>query len=111
MNINGVFDNTSNKQYNDSIPKYDAEDGIDNVKCECNGCCYRDIDKERCLFETCIYNQFPFSVNFHTKFTRECKICGNKFTVEFSEEQHPFVDMSTMCDSCTEKLKTILMER
>lgn len=36
MNINGVFDNTSNKQYNDAIPKYDAEDGIDNVKCECN---------------------------------------------------------------------------
>lgn len=111
MNINGVFDNTSNKQYNDAIPKYDVEDGIDNVKCDCENCSYRDIEKERCLFETCIKIQFPFSIDFHTKFTRKCKICDKKFTIEFEQEQHPFMDMPIMCDSCMEKLKTILMER
>lgn len=111
MNINGVFDNTSNKQYNDAIPNYDIEDGVDNIKCEYNECCYRDIDKERCIFETCIHSQFPFSIDFHTKFTRKCKICGDKFTIEFSEGQHPFADMSNICDSCIKKLKTLLMER
>lgn len=111
MSVNGVFDNLSNKQYNDAIPNYDNDDGVDNVKCECQNCFYIDIDKKRCLFETCILNQFPFSIPFHNKFTRKCKICDNKFTIEFSEEQHPFTDMPVICDSCALKLKILLTER
>lgn len=111
MSVNGVFDSTSNRKYNDAIPNIDTEDGIDNVKCDCIKCCYRDVDKKRCLFETCIYNQFPFSIDFHPKFTTQCKICGRNFTIEFTEGQHPLSDIPIMCNSCIEKLKTLLTER
>ena len=78
--MNGVFDNTSNKKYDEIKPNYDVEDGVDTIKCEegeCDGCSYKDIKLNRCLFETCILSQFPFSIPYHAVFTNACKICGH----------------------------------
>lgn len=108
MSINGVFDNKANKKYNDALPDYDVEDCVDNVKCDNDCCPYRDIDRKRCLFETCILNQFPISIPYHTKFTCKCKICNKSFNIEFQDYQHPLFDIPFICDKCISKLKALI---
>ena len=73
----GIFDSISNKRYNDAIPNYDNDDGVDIVECtqECKNCSYKDCIQDRCLFETCMKKITPFSIPFHTKFYTKCKIC------------------------------------
>lgn len=105
--MNGIFDTTSNRTYNNAKPNYDPEDGIDVVECHCE-CSFKDIDKDACLFETCVLNQFPLSIPFHSHMTRKCQICDSKFTVTFKEYQHPFVNMSVICEQCKNKLKSLL---
>lgn len=105
--IKGVFDKAANKQYNDAIPNYDVNDGVDIVKCDNTVCQYRDVEKGICLFETCIYNQL--SILFHNKFTYKCKICRNIQTVEFKEYEHPVLDYNPfICETCISKLRNLV---
>lgn len=109
--MNGVFDNTSNKKYDEIKPNYDVEDGVDTIKCEegeCDGCLYKDIKLNRCLFETCILSQFPFSISYHTVFTNACKICGQEIVHIYDDFIHPFIDTNPICDTCLGKLKNLL---
>lgn len=105
--MNGVFDNTSNKQYNNAKPNYDVNDGIDNVKCDNEGCKYRDVELGRCLFETCIYNQFPLSIPYHESFKCKCKFCDSVIELHFDDIHHPF-DSFSICDSCMNKLSNLI---
>ena len=108
--MNGVFDNKSNRIYNNIKPNYDVDDGVDNVVCNsnCEGCSYKDIQLNRCLFETCIMKQFPFSIPFHSKFTNRCKLCERTITHTYDDVNHPFVDTNPICNSCLKKLKKLL---
>lgn len=107
----GVFDSTSNKKYNNAKPNYDIDDGVDNHKCDQVGCCYRDTHHERCLFETCIYNQHPFSIPYHSKFTRNCKFCDKPFTVEYGDDsQSPLTEIPCMCEGCFNKLRLLILK-
>ena len=101
----GVFDsNQANKKYNNVIPNYDVDDGVDIVPCTEN-CAFRDEDKGRCVFETCILNQFPLSIPYHTSITKTCEICRNKFTITFGEVDNPMRKLCLMmCDTCRENL-------
>lgn len=103
----GAFDNTSNKKYNNAIPNYDEEDGIDSVKCNNDECPYRDVKLDRCLFEICIQTVFPLSIPFHEKFTCKCKLCDNEMEIHFDNMLHPF-DASRICDDCILKLKNLV---
>lgn len=110
----GVFDNTSNRKYNNAKPNYDIDDGVDIVTCDfeaCKNCKFRDIKFNRCVFETCILNQFPYSIPFHNTQTRNCIICDNEFTIEFNEsEYHPLLsDSITVCDKCKSKLRNLIV--
>lgn len=107
----GVFDsNQSNRRYNDAIPNYDVDDGVDIVECS-EDCPYRDEDRGICTFETCIINQHPFSMPYHSKVTKTCDICGEKKTIQLDEFASPIVMLTNfMCDDCKAKLRNIINE-
>jgi hypothetical protein len=110
--MKGIFDNTSNKQYNDAVPNYDANDGIDSVKCDNTECMFRDTELGRCLFEVCIHNQFPYSIPFHQTFTTKCRICNGDMKYEFEDTitHHPLISLDVnICDKCISKLKSIVL--
>lgn len=100
----GIFDsNQSNKKYNNAIPNYDVDDNVDIVPCT-EDCPYKDDEKQRCVFETCILNQFPLSIPFHTSVTKICDVCGEKYVITFGETDHPFKRMALcLCDNCMSK--------
>lgn len=105
----GIFDNLNNKKYNDAIPNY-AEDGIDIVKCESPGCKYEDVITGRCLFETCIYKQHPFSIPYHIVHTSKCEICNENIIHVYDDDNcHPLIEFSTLCDNCREKLRKLIV--
>lgn len=107
----GIFDSISNKRYNDAIPNYDNDDGVDIVECtqECKDCSYKDCVQDRCLFETCMKKITPFSIPLHTKFHTKCKFCNEEIEVIFKEGQHPFIDMPVLCEDCINKLKKLII--
>jgi hypothetical protein len=108
----GLFDN-NNQKFNDAIPNYDVDDGVDIVKCDsdCEGCKWRDVIKDRCLFETCLNNQFPCSISCHSVFHFNCEICDTLVRRDTSKinPMFPTLKMS-MCDICISKLKKMVNE-
>lgn len=108
----GVFDNTSNRKYNDAQANYDIDDGVDIVTCDsdCKECRFKDTKLNRCVFETCIKNQFPYSVPFHTTHTKKCIFCNEEYTVEYGENDHPLLtEPVNMCESCRAKLSNLII--
>lgn len=101
----GVFDsNQSNKKYNDAKPNFDVDDGVDIETCTDN-CKFRDEERNRCVFETCIFKQFPFSIPYHDTVTKTCESCGEKFTVNFDDTVHPYTRLVfCLCDKCMNNL-------
>lgn len=104
----GMFDNTANRQYNNAIPNLSPEDGIDILKCNKEECKYNDIEKHTCVFETCIFKQFPLSVPFHKELTTRCDICGSPITHIFDDCSNPLL-MDNMCVICKNKLRELLL--
>lgn len=106
----GMFDdNTSNRKYNDAIPNYDTEDGVDIVRCDASKqlyCVFRDINKHRCLFETCILEQAPYTVKHHKSITFKCPICDDITTKVFKAgvKNHPLVSPPIICEKCQQVL-------
>lgn len=105
----GVFDsNQANRKYHNAVPNYDVDDGVDIVPCV-EDCPYKDEDKGRCAFETCIMNQFPLSTPYHTSTVKSCTICGEKSTVTFDEFDIPIVKLASfICDNCRSKIRTLI---
>ena len=106
----GVFDNNqANKKYNDATPNYDVDDGVDIVPCNEN-CRFKDEEKNRCVFETCILNQYPFSIPFHQTITKTCDVCGNKYTIKFDDTDYPMRRLWLgLCDNCIGNIKSIIL--
>lgn len=105
----GVFDsNQSNKKYNDATPNYDVNDGVDIVPCSENGCRFRDVEKGICVFETCIYKQFPLSIPYHDKMTKVCKSCGEKYVLEFNDFINPLCSELPLCPKCENTLFNLI---
>lgn len=110
----GIFDdNISNRKYNDAKPNYDVDDYVDIFLCDetCLGCKYMDTKLNRCLFETCILQEYPLSISYHSKFTRNCIACGNEFTRTFDYEkfENPFrYDNIQFCDKCWNNLLKLI---
>lgn len=108
--MNGVFDTNSDKEYAE-IKSNPAEDGIETVRCDNGNCKYNDIERNRCLFETCILNQFPLSIPYHPVFTGRCKICEDKIEYYFDDNTtHPFADFTTVCDKCISKIRKLIKD-
>jgi hypothetical protein len=106
----GVFDNESNRKFNDAKPNY-SEDGVDIVDCD-KECIYKDISKNRCTFETCIIKQHPFNINHHKHTTTKCIICEDNIDVEFDDFNIPFgiaaVSLiNPICDKCKKKIRRL----
>jgi len=107
----GVFDsNQANKKYNNAIPNYDVDDGVDIVPCEEN-CLYRDESKKRCVFETCLLKQFPVSTPHHANMTKTCDCCRRQYIIEFNDNESPIIKLSTVCNNCNEKLYNLIRDK
>lgn len=107
--MKGVFDNKNNREYNDIKPNLDPEDGIDIVKCEYD-CPCKDVELNRCLYETCIYKIKYNNVKHHKKFTHVCSICREKTTHIYDDiGPRGFIDM-TICKNCINKLREWLLK-
>ena len=107
----GVFDsNQANKKYNNAIPNYDVDDGVDIVPCEEN-CLYRDESKKRCVFETCLLKQFPVSTPHHANMTKTCDCCRRQYIIEFNDNESPIIKLSTVCNDCNEKLYNLIRDK
>ena len=107
----GMFDDAqTQKKYNDAQPNYDKEDGIDNVECTKN-CTYRDVKKNRCLYETCILKQGTRGIPSHKSMTKKCKCCGQEYNFDVSEDDCTFNRLSLgICDKCSKKLMKMIDE-
>ncbi len=106
----GMFDNSTLKKYNDAIPNYSSEDGIDIVKCT-KECVYRDTVKNQCLFEACIANAYPYSIPMHSSFTHKCELCDTEYTIDDTESNPIMTKYMTyqFCPNCISKLKSLVV--
>ena len=105
--MNGVFDQLSNKKYDDVTPNPAPEDGVDIEKCLNEECRYNDIEKHRCVFETCILKQFPLTIPYHKEFTNKCKICGTVVTHIYDEFSNPLLT-DTVCPTCYHLIRKMI---
>ena len=105
----GMFDDAqTQKKYNDAIPNYDKEDGIDNVECT-KDCTYRDVKKNRCLYETCILKQGTRNIPSHKSMTKTCKSCGKDFEFEVNDSDDTYNRLALcICDKCSGKLMKMI---
>jgi len=102
----GMFDNKSNKQFNNAISNY-ADDKIDIVKCD-KDCLFRDTENSRCIYETCILKYYSKPL-FHRTLTIKCPICGNEYKKELTEFESPILALIfPLCDTCKLRLKEIV---
>lgn len=104
----GVFDNNSNKKYDNALPNYDVDDGVDIVPCE-EDCPYKDLIKNRCIYETCIQKVHPFSLRYHSKTTLGCWICEKPFEIELGDYSFtaPFLPV---CPDCRKAIKELVTD-
>jgi hypothetical protein len=103
----GVFDNESNRKFNDAKPNY-AEDGIDIVDCD-KECVYRDVSKNRCTFETCVLKHYPYTIEYHSHTTVKCMICEENIEIDLSDFSVPHIALlAPICDKCRQRIRGLI---